>query len=297
MTVHLQGLGVVGSLLAHRLKAERIPFTWHDTDEQFTAWQACTGSVYPTADEYEYENYCRWHVLLLDDLHNLSRYVEQGQWCYNSVAPPHGGAVRGVRAQQIIAPVTISDATTIQFDMQSLVRDTRNRFASREVLAPRKRDLVIVTHGSAQAETFVWGWSALVRLAFSDEMAAACAELSKRPVFYLRQVYDMSYLYPKPGRDDLWYGGTATISQRTPKQLDVQAHYKRWKAKVRERSGGHVEVAGGLRGSLSEGWRPKAATELPLVAWKDEQTLLCRPMGGNGVRFFPTLSDAILEEL
>jgi hypothetical protein len=297
VTVHIQGMGVIGSLLAHVLREERIRFTWSDTEQQHTAWQACTGSVYPTGEPWEYENFLRWtEGDFLADSEAVQRNVEQSQWCYNGKNAPHQGATVGVSTKAEVGPLIISNAQTMQFNMQAIVKETRTQFAKRRTDGYSGDGTLIVTHGSAQADRYVWGWSVLCRLDFDPELAEVLAELDYRPTFYMRQVYDMSYLYPYPGRDDLWYGGTSTVNQTTPRSLDVQAHYKRWKDKVAERSGGLVEVAGGLKSSLVEGWRPKASGDLPLAKQIiGGRQILLRPMGGNGVRFFPKMADAVLE--
>lgn len=305
--IHLQGMGVIGSLLAHTLREQRIKFTWSDTEEEHTAWQACTGAVYPTGESQELENYLRWqHDINHDALPpEITEHMEQAAWCYNGINPPHHGELAGVhsltRGNAAVDPLVISDGISYQFDMQSIVKATRTKFAKRRTDGYSGSGDLIVTHGSAQADKFVWGWSINCKLDFSAEFLETLDELGigMRPTLYMRQVYDMSYLYPHPRRQDLWYGGTATITQSVPKSLDVQAHYRRFKDKVAERSGGHVTVAGGVKGTLVEGWRPKysGGTVMPLAKRVAGRQIMLRPMGGNGVRFFPLLADAVLEQL
>lgn len=294
-------MGVVGSLLAHTLRRERIKFSWSDTEEQHTAWQACTGAVYPTGEPWEYANYLHWtEGNYLNLAPEVDDNTELAVWCYNSKNPPHRGADVGIENFDEVGPIVVSNGLCRQFNMQEIVKATRIKFAKRRTDSYDGKGPIIVTHGSAQADTYVWGWSVQCRLDFSAELAAVLAEQAFRPTFYFRQVYDMSYLYPCPGREDLWYGGTATVSQKQPSTRGpaVVEGYKRFRTKVEERSAGHVTVAGGIRSSLVEGWRPKVRGDLPLAReLMGGKQILLRPMGGNGVRYFPLLADAVLELL
>lgn len=46
--VHIEGMGVIGSILAWHLHSAGQVFTWSDIDTEVNAWEACTGIIYPS---------------------------------------------------------------------------------------------------------------------------------------------------------------------------------------------------------------------------------------------------------
>lgn len=289
MKFHLQGMGLVGALTARLLDTLGYDFTWNDTDTQFSAWPASTGCVFPTGELMDIECMDKWRTMVRG-LH-LRKYMETAVWCYTSKNPPHNGAKAGVRAARHLGPITVSNMPTFQFNVQRLVLDTREMFEAKRTDRVKARRQLIITHGSATAVRYTWGWSGQMKLRLDKELA----RMEVRPCIYMRKVYDVAYLYPVPG-SSLYYGGTSTITQKLPKSRSVSDQYRPWKAKVAERSGGLVTVVGVRKGSLQEGWRPVAAEGTPFVTWKGEVMFL-KPMGGNGVRHWPALSAAIVEEI
>ena len=60
--VHLEGFGVLGSLIGWELEQRGVPFTWHDTDEEVCAWRACTGAIFPTGEAADMQGQLDWRA-------------------------------------------------------------------------------------------------------------------------------------------------------------------------------------------------------------------------------------------
>lgn len=296
MTVHLSGLGLIGSLVALQLEAKGIDFTWHDADSGKTAWKASTGCVFPTGDEQDMKNLQHWDAMLRrKDVFSsvVSRCVETAQWTYISKHPPHSGAKIGIKELGQVGPFHISDHRTLQFNVQRLVSKVRERYQELSVAEKPKDSILVVTHGSASAVRYQWGWSINASLKLSKELEDWQRQLERRLCLYLRQGYATRYLYPKP-RTSLYYGGTSSVSQNFPRPLDAHEHLKKWLEKIPEVTEGHVEIV--KYSEPTEGWRPVASELAPLVNSRGRVVAL-RPMAGNGVRSFPELGDALMQRL
>lgn len=293
-TLHLEGMGLVGSLVAWSLYREKKPFTWNDNDNLISAWRASTGCVFPTGLPDDVKGYTQWFKILEDPIFNkhIGQFVEYARWSYLSNTPPHQGAKAGVLSKGKVGPIHISNAETFQFNVQDLVEYTRKRFASRGA-APQKGQRIIVTHGTATAHRYVWGWSVPAELKLSKALTLQEETIQSRLCLYLRKGYSLNYLYPKPGTD-IYYGGTATLSQTKPKELEVESKVYNWKAKVYELSDGHVFVR--RTGPAVQGWRPVAPDTTPLVKVEKDRIVL-RAQSGNGVRHYPLLMEALWEVL
>lgn len=92
MTVHIEGMGWLGSMLARRLERADIDFTWSDNDDPFPAWPASTGLVYPTApdDERSVRGMNGWKRWLKED-EWLAGYTEPVSVGFVTANPPSGG--------------------------------------------------------------------------------------------------------------------------------------------------------------------------------------------------------------
>lgn len=283
--IHLQGMGLVGAQLALWLDRHEMKFTWSDTDEPFTAWRASTGCVYPTKDD----DIEAWEHLLTQ-MPLVRKHSERARWCYTSKNPPEGAKIKAVDR---VGPITVSDATTIQVNVQRLVEDTREKFEGRRKPATpqaHKKDQIIVTHGSATAHHYVWGWSALVLLELDSTLHW---EGERRPAIYLRKHYDLAYLYPQPN-SQWFYGGTSNVVQRTPKHRDLDTTFENWIEVVEERTQGLVTVTDLKMGSLTEGWRPRPEISHHKIVWQgDDGVIYVRAQGGSGLRHFPRVAEAI----
>lgn len=299
-TVHIQGFGIVGSMLGALLAAEGIEFTWNDIDAKPEGWRAGTGCVLPTGYEVDHQNLTMWmqHLGVGGEPDAFGEWMQQfmdiNRWCYISKAPPHQGKKAGVEALAEVGPVKVSNSVTVNLNSQAMVEQTRERFADQRTEKPKKKQTVIVSHGSATAIRYTWGWSGIVKINESDELKEALH--GQRATYYLRKGVRIAYLYPVP-HTNLYYAGTDIISQTNPKSLSIKPKYERWKGEVEERSGGLITVKALKKGSLKEGWRP-IADSAEKFSWVGEDgTVYCRAMSGDGVRHFPQLGRSVLAAL
>lgn len=300
VSYHLEGMGLVGCLIATMLETHEIEFTWNDTQEKRTAWKASTGCVFPTGNELDALCYAHWrHYMKSGSVfaRRMEEFTEWGRWSYISESPPHGGRSKGVVRWKKVGPLVLSNSLTLHLNVQAFVKATRAIYAEQETKKPRKKSKVIVTHGTAQASRFVWGWSAQASIDLGDDLVDQLGELGEeRPCLYLRKGYEMTYVYPLP-RSRRYYLGTSTINMSTQKSRDVRKEAKKAIARVEEATGGEAKVRGVHRGTLVEGWRPAGEDDLPWVGKEGSSRLLLRPMRGDGVRHFPHLWSQLHEQL
>src|SRR5258705_10611253 len=121
MRVHLQGMGVTGSLLARLLEHAGIPFTWHDCEANRVAWKAATGAIYPCGPPGA-EDYERWRELL-GDVFLEEKWWELARYWYNHKKAPHGSPLKeALRSREGLA---LSPHPSLHVNSQSLVALTR----------------------------------------------------------------------------------------------------------------------------------------------------------------------------
>lgn len=294
MKLHLEGMGLVGSLIAWQLAAKGVDFTWHDTDAPFTAWHASTGCCYPAGREGSLERRCYnlWRAWVQDrEVYPREALAEAPYW-FDSVTkhPPHGldepvVATRG--------PLRRTVLPSVHLNAQALVRDTRAGFSSERREAAPEGAHTLVTHGFTQrASGYTWGWSRLVRLLhvpLGDEPAC---------LYLRRNRFQFAYAYPRPGTDQ-WYAGSSMIRQGEPSMYDddfVERKFRLWEELLHELTDGQLSVHW-ADNVIQQGWRP-LCKEVDLSTedtngWLRyslaKRRMTIRPMGSNGFRLFPAL--------
>lgn len=310
--IHIQGFGLVGSLIGLFLEEMNIPFTWNDTREKHTAWKASTGCVFPTGDPGYMSSYKAWTALFQCEKGQLKTkafmfpqtadflrpYMERGLWCYNSKNPPHEGSKIGIESAYEFPEFVISNNISYHFNVQRIVKRAREKFANRRVSEAPLSSHIIVSHGSATATRFTWGWSGYVEMNFDKSLSTIMKAEALRPCLYFRKVYSMTYCYPRPG-SKLYYAGTSSVSQSTPttpRNTDLDEAVRLWGERMEERSGGIVRLSRVVNQSLREGWRPIPAEDASLVS-VDNKKIICKPMAGNGLRRFPELFIELIQTL
>ena len=287
MTVHIEGMGVLGSMVARRLDEAGVPFTWHDIDAEHSAWPVSTGCVFRTGVERDLDGWRAW-LGHFDDPH-LAPHLELCDYVFNHKAPPHQGK-DGIRTD--LGALRVLDKPGIQVNVPSLVTATRAAFTGeRRPEAPPMFDPYVIAHGySSRLARYMWGWAARVELDLAPALASALEY--ERPIVYLRRGrFVMAYAYPIPGTPHYW-AGSSLISQREAKPLEVLPKLERWKALIDELSGGMVrcrEVA-----SVEQGWRPVPRKGDPLDVERMGNVLRVPPLWHNGVRWAPMVADEVL---
>ena len=98
MRVHLEGMGLQGSLLLYLLQQKNLAnleLTWNDIDSPHTAWKASTGAIYPAnstkfGDDHAcHQRWGEWH-----ELGWFQPYLERCNFWFSQKSPPHGGKYR-----------------------------------------------------------------------------------------------------------------------------------------------------------------------------------------------------------
>lgn len=286
MKVHLEGMGVYGSLLAHMLDLSGVDFTWHDNDLERVAWPACTGAIYPAnSEKFGPDDWChkQWR-----EAHKLGIYgeaVEASNFVFNhKTKPPHEGKYP---VTKFGSGLKMAEPPSFHLNAQLLVPQTREKYADcmRPDHQPAQTDEYIVSHSWGERLSHVyWGWTRLVKLDFPDEMRRH----GMRPCFYFREGrYIMTYAYPVPNTP-WWYAGSSIIKQKIEKKksLEIEPKYDRWKDHFERLSLGQVKVT--EAGEMREGWRPASAKNND--TWVDRDlhgTIRMRPLWNSGVRHFP----------
>lgn len=300
--VHLEGMGVVGCLVAARFHLEGIDFTWSDTEAERTAWKVSTGAIPVFGDEQSHADrreWLRWYKQDDSFGRHIQHYMTKAVWCYTAQNPPHKARDIGCRPKAEVGPIKVSNKCSLHMDVQRFVLETRQLFARQRTpgvgWGSRRPRNLIVTHGfGSNIHAWSWGWSGQVVIELSDELQQALRR--RRPCFYLRNGYQLPYLYPV-GREREYYAGTTLITQKQPRSLPIVPKLQVWRRHVEEYSGGHIAIAGNVPHSLGEGWRPMAALDAPLIERVGQHTLRIRPQYGNGLRHFPSTYRALREAM
>lgn len=291
--IHIQGMGVLGSLLALRLDHQGYKFSWSDNDAEYTAWKACTGAIYPCGEpeSVDWLAYNLWR----DELEKptwtkpVSRHFERAAYVFNHVKAPHDGryAIGQLGDYDLRTPLLYS---SYHMNAQTLVPAVRKRFAANR--HDRNTKATVIAHGFTEKRTHAyWGWTRKVELQYPAKlMAATPATMRARPAFYFRQGrYVMAYAYPVAGQP-FWYAGSSIIKQTKLKSLDMPPKYDRWKDFFEELSGGAVRVK--RAAEFLEGWRP--AEENPDVYHDSRKRVIRMPsLWNSGVRHAPYYIEAV----
>jgi hypothetical protein len=295
----------MGSLLAPHLEDVGIEFTFHDIgEERVQSWRASTGAIMPFGDEDSMQGLEDWRQMVRCKGTFRELYlphIQRARFCYYSQNPPHGGAKFGVEEIAKVGGVRISNKHSFHIDAQQVVEIARSHYRKQRLAhRPSKKaddDLLIVTHGwrPNTIGAYSWGWSAIVTARMSDELQIALG--FGEGCFYLRNGYQVCYLYPV-GRTGAFYAGTTLVTQKNgPKDLDPEPHYRRWANQLENFSGGHLAVRELLPNTLRQAWRPKPRDDQSELVWRRGSTVYFRPAAGNGIRLFPLYLDALLAEL
>jgi hypothetical protein len=284
MAVHIEGMGWLGSVLAYRLRAEGVEFTWNDTEDKLNSWEASTGLVYPAGDERSQKNLTEWNRWYLRPF-LPERSVERVNYLFAHKSPPHGGKW----GFHDLGPAKLADDHAFSVNVPAIVHQARREFAARRTDSVPAGALLFRAHGTQRAEKYMWGWSAPVRLV----LPPALADLEHRPVFYGRQVRRLVYAYALPGTD-LHLAGSTLVRQSTRKPLNVEKHVARWCADwvVTFPEIGLMDI-----GKPVQGWRPRPAEDDHADVVRTGDSVSLPALWHSGVRWAPGVIDKAIEQL
>jgi hypothetical protein len=281
MKLHIQGMGIIGSLLALKLSQQGQAFTWDDNESAVNAWQASTGCIYPSGDDYDHQNWAMWR----DHYFGAMPELESATYCFLSKRPPHGGKYKFER----IGPWGIASQQSFHLNAQCLVRRVRIEFEGARCVKAPAGSVVIVSHGfGARLDRYLWGWNVKVQLDYVPQhrLSNYC--------FYMRVGrFKLAYAYPVPMEPGWHYAGSSLISQHVPRQLEIEPKFVHWLEHV----GRYTDLKVKACGERTQGWRPVAAPEDTLLLKRIKGQWCIRPQWSSGIRHAPVIVARVLEKI
>lgn len=300
VTVHIEGMGVLGSMIAWQLYQQGMHFTWSDTEDRYVAWEASSGLIYPTGDKRDIADYLVWERWINGNAPwshepRMRGVTEMGAFWFASQSPPNGAKYRVV---DNLGTIRRGELPSFHLNVPRFVLMTREVFRAGRLpadmgLAPTIPRIIAHGTGSPQFHHYVWGWTAHAVLDIHPTITAA-VNSTMRPCFYLRTSrYKFSYANPLPGDPTRWVVGSSHIPLNTAKDVALGDKVRKWQEHFEGTLAGLVQVR-----ELSDpitGWRPSVATERePIVLHGSKGAIFVPPMAGNGVRLAPSISRQVL---
>lgn len=292
--IHLEGMGLLGSLTALHLERADVPFTWFDSITEHAAWPISTGLVYPAGDQLSQDGLRDWFAWIESGLIPAG-CAEEVRYVYAHKHPPHDGTYAN-RVTDLGDMRVAPRWSAVAVNVPALVETVRGRNMHRFVPTPPPDPSWYVTaHGfNDRLWKVMWGWAARIKLDVPADLVQVCDGL--RPAFYSRKDrFQIVYAYPIPGTDE-WWAGSSLIGQATPRRLDAEKHYARWReawAQLWPRV--PIVAAGPAR----QGWRPRPRPETEanptLVTMTvthhgpGPSTMTYPPLWHSGVRWSPSV--------
>jgi hypothetical protein len=290
--IHIEGMGVLGSILAVRLEAAGIDFTWDDCEHEITAWKASTSIVYPSGEPEDMFGYMRWQDWA--DHQTFGRFTERVPYAFTTKKPPHKGKY-SYEALESEPWKVANSAWAYCVNVQEFIRWARWNYAGLRVHnhgAPAG-SRVIVAHGTGnnpRRKQYVWGWAQRVMLRYPfRERFPRCA------LYHRKGRFVMAYAYPIANTSYWWAGSSLIVQKGEAKELDALKHFQKWERTMAEQG---VFVVDDANEPPVQGWRPRG-DDINDTAWVREidGQLVVRPLWHSGVRWAPQLTDAVLEAL
>ncbi|MCZ7478927.1 hypothetical protein [Micromonospora sp. WMMC273] len=279
--IHIEGMGWFGAAMAYRLHADGIPFTWHDIDTPVNAWQASAGMVYPAGDDRSTVNLTRWPTLA--GIFPPGTVIPAA-FAYPHTHPPHAGTYR---TRLDLGWIRVADAPAYAVDVPAIVNTARAQFADRRLSGPVPGKPTIIAHGHTdRRSTWIWSWTAPVRLHLPDALHHAVPE---RIAFYGRtHRFARTYAFPIPTRPNWWWAGTSLLNQRRPHPLNPDLHLTSWRRNVGQL---YPWVRIVDNEPAIHGWRARQRPDDRGYLECDGDRLMFPALANSGVRWAPTLLD------
>lgn len=288
--IHIEGMGLLGSLTGLYLEDKGIDFTWSDIDSNFVAWRASTGVVYPAGDSDSQRGLGTWKQWLKESWLPSGAAVEC-EYVYHHKNPPHEGKYRPQIdfGDMRLAP----SGHAVAVNVPKIVNAARSQFAERRAEQPGQNDFVIRAHGfTDRLLKTMWGWTVPVRLEFPDDLRAATS--GRQVAFYSRRNrFQIVYAYPIPGTEWHW-SGSSLISQQTAHTLNPEKHYELWKQSW---SINFPRVPIVDRKEPIQGWRPRPRPDDNTKVRRDSNGISYPALWHSGVRWAPNVIEEMMTML
>ncbi|MCQ9384421.1 hypothetical protein [Brevibacterium moorei] len=290
MTVHLDGMGWLGSTLAVNLERNGIDFTWSDIDSWRTAWRASNGVVYPDGDPLAVRGLEAWDRWYAQGLLPESAAC-RAAFGYTQVTVPHGGTYRplefwpGVKRAPGLSAYIVNVAAVVKW--------ARSRYSDRRRDSAPEGSLEVVARGNGRMlKRYVWGWTARARIKLPAEARAVIDSGAGLELYGLVNKFEKVHVTSIPGEPGQFKLGTSSrpgVSNRRP-----EAALRDFAKRV-----GQAETLfPGLTvldaDSPVEGWRPFPARPDYTVR-RAPSGIELPSAGSSGVRLAPVIVQSALD--
>lgn len=294
-TVHINGMGLVGCLLALRLEEAGVGFSWYDNDSPFTAWKASTGCCYPSDEPYDAANYERIAQLLGSHTPNLGRFTEVGNFAFIRKTIPHAVVNTKLYVVATAGNVKVLNKPSYHLNVQQFVMHMRKTFQTRYTEAADCDALVVHAHGfhGKYHTSYRWGWSCKANVKLNAQLAQF------EPISLNAQTarFDIFYLYPCPGTEE-YYLGTSMVYLRKPKLVKTAPAVRIGAAlaHIHEHSLPQIIIEP-IDGTYVQGWRPACDEAIVPPVREVEGQLYLKPQSHSGWRHHPLFLDDVMAEI
>lgn len=288
MTIHIEGMGVLGSQVAWELEELGVKFTWNDTETDHTAWHCSTGIVYPSGAERDMAGLEAWHSYIDDD-RPLGQWAARSNYLFAHKNPPHGGRYP---FEPATPKLRVGHPYAVAVNVPDLVRETRETFKHRRTEGTAGRGPLVVAHATpGRLDGYLWGWCARVR--FDEPYPLG----EGQSTYYAKaHRFNLTYAYPIPGTGQ-WWAGSSLVHQKRPAERAIEPYLAEWIGNAEKLLG----ITGVQVDSMEQGWRPRRAAgeenyaQHALVDGRDVYTLAPEPT--SGVRHGPHIVADLLERM
>lgn len=286
--IHIEGMGLLGSLTALNLAHRGIPFTWNDTDRPFVAWRASTGMVYPAGDNESQRGLAAWKGWITEPWLPAGAAMEC-EYVYHHKNPPHEGKYKAAYDLGDMRSAPSGNAVAVRAPL--LVEHARARFADCRVNQATEGQFVIRAHGfTERLSKVMWGWTVPVKLDLPPDVQAIA---NGRPVAFYSRRNRFQIVYAYPIGDTGWHwSGSSLVGQKSPHTLNVEKHYERWH-EAWEHNFPRVPVI--ERSESIQGWRPRPADADTTAVQRTPTGLVYPPLWHSGIRWAPNVITQMLE--
>ncbi|MCQ9384422.1 hypothetical protein [Brevibacterium moorei] len=293
MSLHIEGMGWIGSALALQLAAHGIEFTWNDNDSPVTAWKATNGVVMPDVKPRYVQNKRAWDVWARSGIFPKGT-VTPAVFAFFSKKPPQYAKYKPVELWPGVKCTPPSETTYI-VDVPAIVSSTRERFAGRRRDSAPEGSTIAVAHGfSSRTVRLEWGWTAPARLTLPPEAQDALDRVGGLQLYGRPQRSVVAYATSVPSKPGRFLIGTSRI--HTPRRHPDTA-LRHLGQRIEQLQTHFPGVIVEEVGAPVEGWRPYGADPDDLTPLKAGRRIIVPPAHHSGVRAAPEIIGGMLKAL